>query len=100
MLPFLERLSPPLLDLVLESGQEFGPLAECVRLVPDLMRFELWESPAHVLEEFCEVLAQSPSLLPHLNTLIIYFRAYEGINISDSVWGASLRALAARCTQI
>ncbi|KAJ7453610.1 hypothetical protein B0H11DRAFT_2325847 [Mycena galericulata] len=102
LLSFLKRSSPPLRELVLGVGCENGDvtcLEECLRLVPTLMRFELWWPEGSTFEQFFAAWADSSSnLLPNLRSLIIRF--LWSTTILDFSWEALLRALAARRTKI
>jgi hypothetical protein len=93
---FLKRSSPPLRELILHS-EPLDPvhLVAYLSLVPDLRRFELQNTPGQVKEELLAVLADSPSLVPHLTTVVIHPHP-----ISDSFWTALLRPLAARPTPV
>ncbi|KAJ7902844.1 hypothetical protein B0H14DRAFT_3851767 [Mycena olivaceomarginata] len=96
MFSFLQRSSPPLRELISHS-ETLDPvhLVAYLGLVPDLKRFELQNTPGQVKEELLAVLADSPSLVPHLTTVVIHLHP-----ISDSFWTALLRPLAARPTQV
>ncbi|KAJ7453597.1 hypothetical protein B0H11DRAFT_270165 [Mycena galericulata] len=102
LLSFLKRSSPSLRELVLGGGCESGDvifLDECLRLVPTLMRFELWWPVGSSFEQFFAPWTESPSsLLPNLRSLAIKF--HRGFTIPDSSWKALLRALTARRTKI
>lgn len=72
LLSFLQRSSPPLLELVWgPSVLDSIPLAT-LRLIPDVRRLEMWWPRYEAVEKLLEALAQSLSLLPHLSTLIIH----------------------------
>ncbi|KAJ7315407.1 hypothetical protein DFH08DRAFT_820662 [Mycena albidolilacea] len=91
----LNRSSAPLLELVLEAPSHFVPLVRCLRLTPDLMRFEV-RSEWPVMEGLLAALADSPSLLPHLNTLVVHLDI--SISKSDFPWASLSHALSGRCT--
>ncbi|KAJ7302057.1 hypothetical protein DFH08DRAFT_826938 [Mycena albidolilacea] len=93
---FLKRSSPPLLELVLGHEHDFLPLVECLRLAPQLRRFEMWEPHCPVVESLFAALVESPSLLPQLSTLVIRFNQDESDAIFDSFWTVALRAFVAR----
>ncbi|KAJ7360801.1 hypothetical protein DFH08DRAFT_931128 [Mycena albidolilacea] len=100
-LPGLEALrttvnSAVLRELVLGHESDFLPLAECLRLAPDLKQFELWETYGSLAEELFGALTESASLLPQLSILIINLTDDEDPEISDSFWNAALAALVAR----
>jgi hypothetical protein len=96
---FLKRSSPPLLELVLGHEHDFLPMVECLRLIPQLRRFEMWQPHCPVVESLFAALAESPSLLPQLSTLAIRFSQEESDAIFDSFWTVALRALVARRTR-
>ncbi|KAJ7896401.1 hypothetical protein B0H14DRAFT_501188 [Mycena olivaceomarginata] len=101
LLPFLQRSSPPLRELVLGDESDMPLLAECLHLVPDLRRFEMWDSLCSLVEDFFAALVQCPSLLPQLRTLV--FRINEDQMVDDlpiSLWTVALRALTARRTHL
>ncbi|KAJ7310867.1 hypothetical protein DFH08DRAFT_456414 [Mycena albidolilacea] len=101
LLSFLQRSSPPLQELVLGNESDMPLLAECLHLVPDLRRFEMWDSPCGLVEEFFAALVQSPSLLPQLRTLVFHINENQTVdNISISFWTVALRALTARRTHL
>ncbi|KAJ7853705.1 hypothetical protein B0H14DRAFT_3450124 [Mycena olivaceomarginata] len=81
LLSFLQRSSPPLLELVWgPSVLDSIPLA-ALRLIPDLRRLEMWWPRYEAVEKLLEALAQSLSLLPHLTTLIIYIARRTQIQV-------------------
>ncbi|KAJ7458009.1 hypothetical protein B0H11DRAFT_2286787 [Mycena galericulata] len=99
LLAFLKRSSPPLRELVVGVGCEnddIPQLDECLRLVPTLIRFELWWPEGDVtVEQFFAAWAESPSsLLPNLRSLTIRFHSVP--TIPDSSWEGLLRAFTAR----
>jgi hypothetical protein len=98
-LSFLKRSSPPLQELTIGlSSLRSVLLHECFRLVPTLARFKLWIDTRghHLAIELFNALADSPSLLPNLHSLVL-----QGFPlIQDSSWTTVLRALSARRTQI
>ncbi|KAJ7302361.1 hypothetical protein DFH08DRAFT_74373 [Mycena albidolilacea] len=98
MISFLERSSPPLQELVLGLKLAFPTLSACLRLIPDLRRFEVWYPLVHAMQQLLAAVADLPSLLPRLNTLVIHI-AHNG-DISDFFWVALSRALASRRTQL
>ncbi|KAJ7791070.1 hypothetical protein B0H14DRAFT_2936917, partial [Mycena olivaceomarginata] len=87
---FLRRSSPPLRELVLGDESDFPLLIKCFHLVPDLRRLEMWFPTA---EAVFAGLAESPTLLPHVNALVLHVTEDD---ISDSFWAALNRALARR----
>ncbi|KAJ7621605.1 hypothetical protein DFH06DRAFT_773949 [Mycena polygramma] len=97
---FLQRSSPPLRELALGHvpDVEFIHLDGCLRIVPTLIAFELWWPPigSIITEEFVKALAESPTLLPNLQTLTLHLRSA----IYDAFWDNFLRALSARRTQL
>ncbi|KAJ7854279.1 hypothetical protein B0H14DRAFT_2756560 [Mycena olivaceomarginata] len=92
LLSFLRRSSPPLRELVLGDESDFPRLAECLQPVPDLRRLEMWYPTA---EAVFAGLAESPTLLPHVNALVLHVTEND---ISDSFWAVLHRALLARRT--
>jgi hypothetical protein len=99
LLSFLRRSSPPLRELVLGNEFNIPLLAECLHLVPDLRRFEMWGSPCGLVEDFFAALVQSPSLLPQLRTLGFHLNEMVD-DIPISLWTVVLRALTARRTHL
>ncbi|KAJ7016646.1 hypothetical protein C8F04DRAFT_503527 [Mycena alexandri] len=69
---FLTRSSPPLRKLVIGNGDCRMSCSEWLHLVPSLVYFELFPGEVHVVNELFTTLAESPSLLPHLQTLRIH----------------------------
>ncbi|KAJ7310865.1 hypothetical protein DFH08DRAFT_456404 [Mycena albidolilacea] len=101
LLPFLQRSSPPLQELVLGDDSDMPLLAECLHLVPGLRRFEMWDSPCGLVEDFFAALVQSPSLLPQLRTLVFHIDENQSVDdISISFWTVALHALTARRTHL
>jgi hypothetical protein len=98
LLSFLRRTSPPLRELALWDESDFPLLAECLRLVPDLGRFELWYTYSPTVKKLFAALAESTSLLPQLRTLVI--QVEEVPPNCHSFWMTLLRALVARRTRI
>ncbi|KAJ7842846.1 hypothetical protein B0H14DRAFT_2779983 [Mycena olivaceomarginata] len=98
LLSFLQQSSPPLLELVLGATADFPPLVECLRLVPDLRTFELWYPQFWVAEDLLGALAESPSLLPCLHTLVIHPESESAV--PRFFWTALLNALTARRTNL
>ncbi|KAJ7902852.1 hypothetical protein B0H14DRAFT_3422312 [Mycena olivaceomarginata] len=97
LLSFLKRSSPPLRELTVKfDGLGISNLPQYLCLVPDLRRFEVWWPKCHVMEELFAMLAESPSLVPNLNTLVIL----NPKSFSGSFWTALLRTLAAHCTEL
>jgi hypothetical protein len=92
LLLFLRRSSPPLRELVLGNESDFPLLAECLQLVPDLRRLEMWYP---TVEAVFAGLAEFPTLLPHVNAIALHITEDD---ISDSFWTALHRALLARRT--
>ncbi|KAJ6558197.1 hypothetical protein B0H19DRAFT_1235138 [Mycena capillaripes] len=92
---FLERSLPPLRELVLGRGDphlDFIQLAECLRLVPTLTRFEIWELEFTTLHELFVALAESSSpIIPNLRNLSLQQCSPD---IPHSSWKTLLRALA------
>ncbi|KAJ7908706.1 hypothetical protein B0H13DRAFT_2661930 [Mycena leptocephala] len=98
VISLLERSSPPLRELVtLIDGVEFTRVAECLHLVPTLMRLEVRWPATHLATELYAALADSPSLLPNLIGLTVRLHAYATSALS---WKTLLRALSARRTQL
>ncbi|KAJ7896399.1 hypothetical protein B0H14DRAFT_2679288 [Mycena olivaceomarginata] len=99
LLSFLQRSSPPLQELVLGNEFNIPPMAECLHLVPNLRRFEMWDYRCRLVEEFFAVLVQSPSLLPQLRTLGFHLNEMED-DIPISLWTVVLCGLTARRTHL
>ncbi|KAJ7457920.1 hypothetical protein B0H11DRAFT_2286716 [Mycena galericulata] len=99
VLSFLKRSLPPLQQLVLGDGVEYGgidQLVECLRLVPTVAHFELWYPETRAAGVFT-LLEETPSrLLPNLRNLNI--RPIS--RISDYLWEILLSALIVHRTQI
>jgi hypothetical protein len=74
----------------LGNEPDFPLLAECLHLVPDLRRLELWFPTA---EAVFSGLAESPALLTHVNALVLHVTEDD---ISDSFWAALNRAFLTR----
>ncbi|KAF7361285.1 F-box domain-containing protein [Mycena sanguinolenta] len=90
----IKHSTPPLRSLVVGKLGGLGALdavelCDSLHLVPSLERLEMW-FPCHVAE-FFDNLADTPSLLPNLRTLIIHPRV-----ILDSSWDSVVRALSGR----
>ncbi|KAJ7449980.1 hypothetical protein B0H11DRAFT_2289356 [Mycena galericulata] len=99
VLLFLKRSSPPLQQLVLGDGVNYGrvdQLVECLHLVPTVTHFELWYPESGVEGVFTFLAETPPRLLPNLQSLTIR----PDSRISDSVWETLLSALVVRRTQI
>ncbi|KAF7361460.1 hypothetical protein MSAN_01179100 [Mycena sanguinolenta] len=97
LLGFLQESSPPLLELTLGDvfHTKFDELVECLRLVPDLERLEMWYARCLTVEELMTALAGSPPLLPHIKALSFHLAGYEEIE-----WPTLARTLAALRTQL
>jgi hypothetical protein len=93
LLSFLQKSSPPLLELVLGKESDFPPLAECLHLIPDLRQLELWFP---TVEALFAGLTESPTLLPHINALVLHVTEDD---ISDSLWAALNGALLTHRTE-
>ncbi|KAJ7655856.1 hypothetical protein DFH06DRAFT_1412932 [Mycena polygramma] len=95
LLLLLKRSSPPLreLEVNIPDAADCMRLHECLRLVPTLTRFEMWQSgfsPA-VLDLFLATLVTSrPRMLPELRILVLH---YDG-TLSPSFWMTLLYTLA------
>jgi hypothetical protein len=101
LLPFLQRSLPPLRELVLGNESDMPLLAECLHLVPNLRRFEMWRIPCGLVEQFFAALVQSPSLLPQLRTLVFRINNNQMVDVIPiSFWTVALRALTARRTHL
>ncbi|KAJ7302355.1 hypothetical protein DFH08DRAFT_945691 [Mycena albidolilacea] len=97
LLSFLKRSSPPLRELTVKfDGLGISNLPQYLCLVPDLRRLEVWWPKCHVMEGLFAMLAESPSLVPNLDTLVIHDPEF----LSGSFWTALSRTLAARRTQL
>ncbi|KAJ7902846.1 hypothetical protein B0H14DRAFT_3851768 [Mycena olivaceomarginata] len=97
LLSFLKRSSPPLRELTVKfGGLGISNLPQYLCLVPDLRRLEVWWPKCHVMEELFTMLAETPSLVPNLNSLVVY----DPKSLSGSFWTALPRTLAARRTQL
>ncbi|KAJ7862011.1 hypothetical protein B0H14DRAFT_2741110 [Mycena olivaceomarginata] len=91
--------SPPLRELVLGNGWDFGPSAQYLGVSPHLRRLEVWYPQCHSVEQFFVALAESPFLLPRLDTLVMHFDNNQVYDPSDSFWEKLNCALVARRTQ-
>ncbi|KAJ7301841.1 hypothetical protein DFH08DRAFT_794879 [Mycena albidolilacea] len=69
---FLSRSSPPLVELVLGTGWDFGPSAQYLGILRHLRRLGVWYPRCHSVEQFFVVLAESPFLLLRLDTLVMH----------------------------
>ncbi|KAJ7854316.1 hypothetical protein B0H14DRAFT_3136612 [Mycena olivaceomarginata] len=96
---FISRSSPPLVELVLGNGWDFGPSAQYLGILPHLRRLEVWYPRCHSVEQFFVVLAESPFLLPRLDTLVMHFEEDGVYDLHDYFWEELNRALVARRTQ-
>jgi hypothetical protein len=107
LLSFFKRSAPPLRELVFGARyssrghrdiKDSGELRECLRLVPSLARFEIVRrADLQVITDLFLALADSPSLLPNLLSLVVHLD--DEAPISDSFWTAVYHALLARPTQ-
>ncbi|KAF7361443.1 hypothetical protein MSAN_01177400 [Mycena sanguinolenta] len=102
LLAFLEKSSPPLLELSLAlryGDADFVALAE---YVPRLMWLEVWYPEYEEVENLFTVLTkpQSPFPLPNLRTLIVHLDPHVVPEHSESLWMALICALTARRTHI
>jgi hypothetical protein len=73
LVAFLKRSSPPLRELILREVSYFPDTVECLRLLPNLRRFEVFflES-TDVMDQIFAAFIESPSLLPHLDTFVLH----------------------------
>ena len=94
----VQRSAAPLQDLALEChDMESVWLHDCLRLIPALTRFRMWQPDADVVTELFTALAEFPSLLPSLHDLNIHIdTARSPSNISDLSWRTLVRALSTR----
>ncbi|KAJ7933971.1 hypothetical protein B0H13DRAFT_2650441 [Mycena leptocephala] len=100
LLSFLIRSSPPLQELDMghnSAALDFTQLAECFRLVPTLTCFKAWRPGGEGVDALFAALAESPSVLPNLQTLMIFI---DNNSASESSWKTLLRSLSARRTQL
>ncbi|KAJ7828000.1 hypothetical protein B0H13DRAFT_304508 [Mycena leptocephala] len=100
LLAFFQRSSPPIQDLFVGSGSahlDSDELHECFRLLPTLTRFEIRRPTLILVAKLFDALADSPSLLPNLHSLIIHLYSSS---MPDSSWKTLLRALSTRRTQL
>ncbi|KAJ7902888.1 hypothetical protein B0H14DRAFT_1150068 [Mycena olivaceomarginata] len=96
---FLSRSSPPLVELVFGNSWDFGPSAQYLGILPHLGRLEVWYPQFHWVEQLFVALAESPFLLPRLDTLVMHFNNGQVHDLPDSFWEELNRALVARRTQ-
>ncbi|KAJ7902857.1 hypothetical protein B0H14DRAFT_3708329 [Mycena olivaceomarginata] len=90
-----EEASDDLLSF-LKRNSNVENLHRFLRLVPDLRRLKVWCPACRLMEELFAMLAESPSLVPRLNALVIH----NPRSFSGSFWTALPRTLAARRTQL
>ncbi|KAJ7640390.1 hypothetical protein DFH06DRAFT_1052815 [Mycena polygramma] len=105
LLLFLKRSSPPLRELVVKADNRpltTTHLDECLRLVPTVVRFEIRRPIPEFLEEFFDMLAEAPYLLPSLQSLIICPSSLRGVHRGPfpRLWPALSRALSSRRAHI
>ncbi|KAJ7666911.1 hypothetical protein DFH06DRAFT_1295045 [Mycena polygramma] len=93
LLSLLKRSLPPLRELEIALNHaDWTGLNQCLRLVPTVENFAMWNPRAHLLLEFLAALAESPSLLPGIRSLTI-----EIIDIDFCAsWSTLLNALSSR----
>ncbi|KAJ6510641.1 hypothetical protein C8R45DRAFT_1068612 [Mycena sanguinolenta] len=93
---FFKRSAPPLRELVLRMGSyspaKSTPLRRCLGLIPSLVRLEMNEPTVHIVTRIFASLAETPSLLPKLHTVVIDFRS----DIEESCWRNLLRMVSIR----
>ncbi|KAJ7640385.1 hypothetical protein DFH06DRAFT_1477902 [Mycena polygramma] len=96
LLSLLNQSAPPLRELAMPviSGEQFIQLAQCLRLVPTLEKFEMLRTGSDIPTRILTALADSPSLLPRLHSLTIHVSIHEPD--SPAFWTALLRALSSR----
>ncbi|KAJ7666910.1 hypothetical protein DFH06DRAFT_1295044 [Mycena polygramma] len=97
LLSLLERSLPPLRELAL-GDVNFIRLGQCLRLVPTVETFLMWWPRSELLINLLDALAESPSLLPRLDTLAIHVLS-SNFGFSAS-WTALARALSSRRAQL
>ncbi|KAJ6477593.1 hypothetical protein C8R45DRAFT_363202 [Mycena sanguinolenta] len=101
LVAFVERSAAPLYDLALGwqfRGIQSVQLHDCLRFIPTLTRFRMWQPDTDVVMELFDALADLPSLLPNLHDLNIHVLDTARIpsNISDLSWRTLVRALSTR----
>ncbi|KAJ7242401.1 hypothetical protein B0H12DRAFT_851599 [Mycena haematopus] len=100
LLRFMERLRPPLQELVMGRGYRamlWTDLHEYLHLIPSLARFEMWRLNAQIVADLSAALLDFPSLLPNLRSLTIH--TGSGIRSSESSWRMLVRAVSTRRIQ-
>jgi hypothetical protein len=98
---FVMRSAPPLQELILGSQSfrlDFTRLHGCFHLIPTLQYFQIYQPELYIMTKLFSALADSPSLLPNLHTLMALHLHLS--DIPDSFWPTLLRALSARRTQL
>ncbi|KAJ6510716.1 hypothetical protein C8R45DRAFT_964933 [Mycena sanguinolenta] len=100
LLRFMKRSTPPLEELTMawQDGATSIHLDECLRLIPTLATFKMWGPEPQTVAHLLSSLADSPSFLPNLHTLMIDMRTnwMSGTTISIATWQAFVRALSTR----
>ncbi|KAF7375499.1 hypothetical protein MSAN_00437900 [Mycena sanguinolenta] len=95
----IDRSGAPLRDLALGClfrAIDFFDLHGCLRLIPSLTRFKIWNPLADVVTELFAALADSSSLLPNLHDLTIHIYTGDESHISEISWRTLVRALSTR----
>ncbi|KAJ7218869.1 hypothetical protein B0H12DRAFT_1152995 [Mycena haematopus] len=99
LLRFMKRSAPPLQELAIGwaySTPNSLDVYECLCLIPSIVRFRMWWPSPYVVADLFTALADSPSLLPNLQNLIVN----PSSDISDSSWRTLVRALLTRRVQL
>jgi hypothetical protein len=98
---FLKRSSPPLQELVLGlPNHDSIRLHQSLHLIPSLARFKIWVPDAQAVVALFVALADSPSLLPKLQRLVVRTMPRHppptSPYISQFSWPTLLRVLSTR----
>ncbi|KAJ7218866.1 hypothetical protein B0H12DRAFT_1152990, partial [Mycena haematopus] len=99
LLRFIKRSTPPLQELAIGWEHDVMNsihLHECLHLIPSIVRFRMWWPNPDVVADLFAALADSPSLLPNLHTLIVH----PDNDIPESTWRTLVRALLTRRVQL
>ncbi|KAJ7263181.1 hypothetical protein B0H12DRAFT_1231020 [Mycena haematopus] len=92
LLAFVQRSAAPLQSLTLGWAPDSMRLHECLCLMPSLaLLFKIGAADSQTATSLFAALADSPSLLPNLRTLFVYFRS-----VADISWRNLVRMLLTR----
>ncbi|KAK7063555.1 hypothetical protein R3P38DRAFT_2819066 [Favolaschia claudopus] len=96
---FLEACTPPLQQLILYLSRRSSFL-ECLCLVPELERLEVWWLEWQQAEDLFTALKEIPSLLPRLTTLCLRHSSLQPDPMPHSLWHGLSAALVGRRAQL